>query len=322
MRPIQCKSHERPVTCLKYNSDGDIIFSCAKDNRVIAWYTHNGERLGTYDGHKGAIWHIDVDHDSKRLVSCSADDTVKLWEVETGHCLHSWTMPSIPKCVEFSDGDQYLLVLCDRIMGQPTRIFVYDLKAEDMSLPILSLEDFGDMAKVTNALFSPMNDQLYCAHADGSISVWSRETGEMLGKVEAHSDSISNMQYSWDGLCIITASKDNTARLFDATNLSHLKTYTTERPVNAATISPTKDYVVLGGGQEAGEVTTTSTRVGRFESRFFHKIYTDELGSVGGHFGPINALAFAPDGKSFVSGAEDAFVRIHHFDADYFENKL
>lgn len=26
-----------------------------------AWFSHNGERLGTYDGHNGAVWTIDVD---------------------------------------------------------------------------------------------------------------------------------------------------------------------------------------------------------------------------------------------------------------------
>jgi translation initiation factor 3 subunit I len=33
-----------------------------------------------------------------------------------------------------------------------------------------------------------------------------------------------------------------------------MKTYTTDRPVNSASISPVKDHVVLGGGQEAIEV--------------------------------------------------------------------
>jgi translation initiation factor 3 subunit I len=42
--------------------------------------------------------------------------------------------------------------------------------------------------------------------------------------------------------------------LFDIETLEHLKTYTTERPVNSAAISPIKDHVILGGGQEAIEV--------------------------------------------------------------------
>jgi WD40 repeat protein len=36
-----------------------------------------------------------------------------------------------------------------------------------------------------------------------------------------------------------------------------------------------------------------------------------------GHFGPINSLAFNPDGKSFASGSEDGYIRLHHFDTDY-----
>lgn len=30
------------------------------------------------------------------------------------------------------------------------------------------------------------------------------------------------------------------------------------------------------------------------------------------------AVAFSPDGTSFVTGAEEGNVRLHHFDADYF----
>jgi len=57
--------------------------------------------------------------------------------------------------------------------------------------------------------------------------------------------------------------------------------------------------VVLGGGQEAMDVTTSSTRVGKFDARFFHLIFEEEWGRVKGHFGPINSLAFHPDGKRY-----------------------
>jgi len=57
--------------------------------------------------------------------------------------------------------------------------------------------------------------------------------------------------------------------------------------------------VVLGGGQEAMEVTTTSTKVGKFDARFFHLVFEEEFGRVKGHFGPINTVAFHPDGKRY-----------------------
>ena len=56
----------------------------------------------------------------------------------------------------------------------------------------------------------------------------------------------------------ISASKDTSAKLYDADTLQCLKTYKTDRPVNSASISPKFDHVVLGGGQEAMDVTTTS----------------------------------------------------------------
>lgn len=62
------------------------------------------------------------------------------------------------------------------------------------------------------------------------------------------------------------------------------------------------------------QVTTTSAKAGGFEARFYHKIFTEEFGNVRGHFGPINSVAFSPDGRSFVTGGEDGYVRIHHFD--------
>lgn len=77
-------------------------------------------------------------------------------------------------------------------------------------------------------------------------------------------------------------------------------TYKTERPVNSASISPLKPHVLLGGGQEARDVTTTSARQGKFDSRFFHLYFQEEFGRVKGHFGPINSVAFNPDGKGWV----------------------
>lgn len=69
-------------------------------------------------------------------------------------------------------------------------------------------------------------------------------------------------------------------------------------------------------------MTTTSAKAGGFEARFFHKIYTEEFGNVRGHFGPINTVAFSPDGRGFTTGGEDGYVRLHHFDMDYLTGRF
>ena len=55
----------------------------------------------------------------------------------------------------------------------------------------------------------------------------------------------------------------------------------------------------MAGGQEAMQVTTTDARQGRFEARFYHMVFEEEFARVKGHFGPVNSVAFSPDGNTY-----------------------
>jgi len=46
--------------------EGDLLFSAArKDKKPCVWYADNGERIGNYEGHEGAV--VDIDVDCKKL---------------------------------------------------------------------------------------------------------------------------------------------------------------------------------------------------------------------------------------------------------------
>ena len=147
---------------------------------------------------------------------------------------------------------------------------------------------------------------------------WDVETGKVIDSSDAHSKMVMSLEMSADKSHFVTGSQDFTSKLWDPDTLKVLKTYKTERPINAAAISPLFDHIILGGGQDASQVTTTSARAGGFEARFFHKVMEEEFGSVKGHFGPINTIAIASDGRSYASGGEEGYVRLHHFDPEYF----
>lgn len=53
MKPLMLNGHSRALTQIRYNADGDLLFTAAKDDKPCVWYSHNGERVGTFDGHKG-----------------------------------------------------------------------------------------------------------------------------------------------------------------------------------------------------------------------------------------------------------------------------
>jgi len=176
------------------------------------------------------------------------------------------------------------------------------------------------------------------------------QTGEFVDMITVHDEPITDLQWSPDRTYFVTSSKDKVAKvnsrqfalaasrqpafphsypltcflyitqLISADDLTVLKSYVTDTPLNSAAIAGgPKDFILLGGGQAAHDVTTTSSREGRFETRVFHKIFEEELGRIKGHFGPVNYIAISPDGKSFCTGGEDGMIRLHHFDPSYFE---
>ena len=67
MRPLLLKGHSRSITYVTFNAEGDLLFTSSKDLQVCVWRASTGERLGTYDGHTGAVYHLDVNGESLRV---------------------------------------------------------------------------------------------------------------------------------------------------------------------------------------------------------------------------------------------------------------
>lgn len=319
------KGHEGPISKVKYNREGDLLFTCArKDMKPVAWFSDNGERMGSYNGHEGAVWDVDVDFFSKRLVTASADRQAKLWEVETGKELFSFSHASSVRSCGFAEGDNMILTVGENNFDQQATVFIYNIckdMSEQTDVPVRAMFD-RDSGKIYTALWGGLNLNILSAGEDGKIRKWNSETGQLEQTVVAHGKPIKEIQYSKDKTMFITASVDHTAKLFDARTLECLKTYKSDRPLNSASISSVMNHVIVGGGQDAMNVTTTSSKVGHFQADFFHTVYMDYMGNVKGHFGPINSIAFNPDGKSYASGSEDGYIRVHHFDKDYFNPKF
>jgi len=322
-RPILLQGHERSLTQIKFNKEGDLLFSCSKDHIINVWFSHNGERLGTYNGHNGTVWTIDVDTQSHFLVSGSADNEMRLWSVQTGKCLFVWEFPTAVKRVSFSDDDEQIVCITEQRMGHQGAIRIFDVHRDDDGTvqdlePASMFHPIG--SKATVCAFPYMPNMILTGHESGKVALFDARTGEeVLSNERAHMDVVSDLQLSADRSYFITSSKDKTARIHDAKTLTVLKTFSTETPLNSAALTPNMPYVLLGGGQEAMSVTTTSLRQGKFEARFWHRVFEEEVGRVKGHFGPLNTIAVHPAGTAYASGGEDGFVRVHHFDESYFK---
>ncbi|KAK4329360.1 hypothetical protein Pmani_000283 [Petrolisthes manimaculis] len=327
MKPIMLQGHERSITQIKFNREGDLLFSASKDVKPNVWYSINGERLGSYDGHSGTIWSIDVKWDSSLFLSGSADQTMRIWDVETGNCVSDLEMKTSVRGVNFSYSGTMVAYTTDKMMGHHSELNIIDIREPNNvdATPIMKTQVTPTDAKALAVLWGPLDECVITGHEDGAVIKWDMRTGKKIEVGTEHTKQIKDMQLSHDGMMLITASKDTTARLWDIATLESLKMYKTDRPVNSAAITPLVDqfpHVVMGGGQEAMDVTTTSARIGKFDARFFHLVFEEEFARVKGHFGPINSICFHPNGRGYASGGEDGYVRVHVFDDAYYQFKF
>eukprot|EP00392_Amoebophrya_sp_AT5.2_P001024 g1026.t1 len=329
VKPYLLQYHSRPMTDLRFNRDGDFFISSANDGRCCLIRTETGERVGTYEGHDGAIKSCDVDAETTMVVTAGADSRVVFYDAMAGDVIYSLNHGGIVKSVEFNQHPecQDRIVTCaDKFKTTPNNISIwqFDFTTDDLQCErVLFIDQVKLPMKATQVKWGPFDETLISIHEEGTFAVWDIINESMIKIVEAHTQPIKSLSFNENRTLMLTASRDKTVKMWETQEYSALKKYTSNRPFNDAVISPLytdkanpKYHVIAGGGVEAREVTQTTE--GSFESVIFNMVLEEEIGTIKGHFGPMNTIAISPDGKSYVTGGEEGLIRLIHFDNDYF----
>jgi translation initiation factor 3 subunit I len=174
--------HERAITQIKYNREGDLLFSSSKDNKPNVWYSLNGERLGTFNGHQGAVWCIDVDWTTSRFLSGAGDNTLKVWDCETGKEIGNISTNSSVRTCLFSYSGNMAVYTTDRAMRHQCEIFIIDVRNVDESIshadPILRIPIKG--SRVSSILWDNLDETIITGHENGDLVKWDLKVGLRL----------------------------------------------------------------------------------------------------------------------------------------------
>ena len=106
----------------------------------------------------------------------SSDSTAKLWEVETGNCLHTFKFQAPCRAVSFSIDEQIAALSTDPFMAQEPVINLVRIaqdSADQSSEVIQQLTGF--QKRITRVEFTDLNAVLVTAGEDGFVRRWDVE---------------------------------------------------------------------------------------------------------------------------------------------------
>ncbi|WUR04198.1 eukaryotic translation initiation factor 3 subunit I (EIF3I) [Vairimorpha necatrix] len=311
-RQIKVKCHERPITDLKFNKDGDLIFTSSKDSTCNVLYT-DGTPLGSFSGHDGSIFSFSLSDNSQFLLTGSADQSVVQWDIEKGLKINQEQIKSVIKATDNFKNENLFIIGCDGSMGKDKCILLYDCRSKE-SNKLISLD-----TNPTGILIDYSQNNVLISNDDGSICQLDLRNNLIINKAQVHTSKITKIKPSACRTFLVSSSIDSQAKIVDMANLNTIKTFVCEEPINCSVIFGTNDKIICVGGINARDVTQSKGK-NKFDTKFFDVVTTEQIGFYTTHYGTINCVDVNTDGTMYCSGGETGLLSVVNFGEDFYNS--
>ncbi|TFK55271.1 WD40 repeat-like protein [Heliocybe sulcata] len=294
--PLVAPGHTRPVTHLSFSpilDDGSylLVSSCKDGNPMLREWT--GDWIGTFLGHKGAVWNTKLSLDGSRAASASADFTAKYWDTFSGEVLHSFPHNHIVRTVAIAPKSPHLLT-----GGQEKKVRIFDLARPETEPDFLldSASSTSHDGTVKSVVWADPTTGV-SAGEDGQIKWWDLRTRQLIDQMP-FDGPITSMEYSAP-LKRLVVTSGKTVAFIPGQRPIPQQTYSLQLPYapSSASIHP-----LLQDRFVTGSTSDEWVRV--------HGMNGEERDVLKGHHGPVHCVEFSPDGEMFASGSEDGTIRM------------
>jgi WD40 repeat protein len=250
-----------------------------------------------FKGHTDLIDSVAISPNGKYIVSGSDDETIKLWDLNTGRLVRSfeghtdevWSVAITPNGKYIVSGSRdNTIKLWDINTGKLIRSFK------------------GHVEPVQVVVITQNGKYIVSGSDDKTIKLWDIKTGRLVRSFEGHKGPVRSVTITPNRKYIVSGSWDDTIKLWNINTGKLIKSFKGHKDdVSSVAISPNGNYIVSGSRDNTIKLWDINTR------KILRNINTGKiLRNFKGHTDEVWSVTITPNGKYIVSGSFDNTIKL------------
>jgi WD40 repeat protein/GTPase SAR1 family protein/DNA-directed RNA polymerase subunit RPC12/RpoP len=310
-----------------------LLAACRSEMRLPAYAIEQKRLLQQsriLNGHSEWVSSVSISPDNQLIVSGAADETVRVWGIDSGECLatlkgHSGPVRGVAVTPDgkfiISSSNDRTIRLWEIASGKC--VFVFK----------------GHFGPVTGITVTQDNEYIISASGDRTVRRWEIKTGRCVSTFKGHNDYVKAVAITQDGELIISGSEDGTVRIWEAESekcddiLIGMPVGMAERRnrrVEGVAVTPDGKYIISSLGHNVRVWETyrePRTLLAHVPEVLLDRLLDDSwphpssasndvqipertrakhIATLEGHTGNVNAVAVTQDGRHILSASGDS----------------